>query len=473
MPLPQAKSPEWHGLFLKLSIDPLLTIAMFRLSKSAYNILVAEIQRCTEGTMAGQIQREIALKRLTKLCGQKGTPLTLEELRETLNDLFPNFSQSVLQKAARANRPPSPFWNRLKIGTIALTSVAGGIWFLNLPYPMIRYPVARTIPIVLLPSFMAMDYNYRQAIATTEQADQLVNRATSAADFALGKTKVETAQKHLDALPVWFLGYYPSFYCSWFQCGWRFTLDEFQQARKDVARMDARLFQEQNAQTQLDKSDQTLQTAKQEYQKATDQTSKEAAIAHWQQGIDQLREIPSETLSGRLAQTKVQAYERDFQQVVGYTVGNVRSGNLIQAAQYAAETARKFSSGKPQTQAEWQEAEKHWETASSYLQKIDEKDPDYPEAQKRLSDYQANLSQVRIRSQQEQQSVQAFEAAQQMRDVLFSSVQPGVRSLAPTQIQQLHRIISELQKVQPGTTVYAEAQRWRQAAQAKLKPIDG
>jgi hypothetical protein len=447
--------------------------SMFRLSKSAYNILVAEVRRCTEGTLAGQVQRDIAIKRLTKLCDQQGTPLTLEELRETLNDLFPNFSPSVLQQAARANRPPSPFWNRLKVGTIALTSLVGGVWFLNLPYPMIRYPVARTLPIVLLPSFMAMDHHYRQAIATTEQADQLVNRATSAADLALGKTRIKTAQNHLDALPVWFLGYYPSFYCSWFQCSWRFTLDEFQQARKEVARMDARLFQEQNAQTQLDKSDQTVQTAKRKYQQATNLTSKEAAIADWQQGIDQMREIPRETLAGRLAATKLQAYERDFQQVVGYTLGNVRSGNLIQAAQFAAETARQFSPNKPQSQAAWQEAARHWETASSYLVKIDEKDPDYSSAQKLLSEYQAKLSQVRIRLQQEQQSVQAFATAQQMRNVLFDSVRPGARSLEPAQIQQLHRIIAELQKVQPGTTVYAEAQQWLKSAQAKLKPIGG
>ncbi|MGQ9871285.1 hypothetical protein [Leptodesmis sp.] len=54
-----------------------------------------------------------------------------------MNDPFPNFSPSVLQQAARANHPPSPFWNRLKVGTIALTSLVGGVWFLNLPYPLI------------------------------------------------------------------------------------------------------------------------------------------------------------------------------------------------------------------------------------------------------------------------------------------------------------------------------------------------
>jgi hypothetical protein len=53
-----------------------------------------------------------------------------------------------------------------------------------------------------------------------------------------------------------------------FQCSWRFTLDEFQGARKEVARMDAKLFQEKNAQTQLNQADQLLGSAKQQYQEA-------------------------------------------------------------------------------------------------------------------------------------------------------------------------------------------------------------
>lgn len=102
------------------------------------------------------------------------------------------------------------------------------LWVVNLPYPMIRLPVARTAPILLLPSYMSMDYHYRRAIARVEQADQLINQATSAADLTLGEVKVKEAQQHLDALPVWFLGYWPQ-YTFWF--GWQFTLDEFKTAK--------------------------------------------------------------------------------------------------------------------------------------------------------------------------------------------------------------------------------------------------
>ena len=192
---------------------------MVRLNKQAFEILNAELQRLNTNDMASRVQHQIVLKRLEKLRLQTGTPLTESELRDSLDDLFPNFNPKVLKQAAKANRPPSTLWNSIKFGAIAVGGIAGGIWFLNLPYPMIRYPVARMMPMVLLPSFIGMDHNYRQAIATTEQADQLVNNATSSADFDLGAIKVKTAQKHLDALPVWFLGYYPSAYCGWFVVG--------------------------------------------------------------------------------------------------------------------------------------------------------------------------------------------------------------------------------------------------------------
>jgi hypothetical protein len=230
---------------------------MLRLNQRAFDILKTEVLKKGDD-FATQVQREIVLKRWEKLQRQNGKPLTLDELRETVSDLFPDFSETVLQKAARANRPTPPIWNTIKVGTIAIVGTVGGLWFLNLPYPMIRYPVAKTVPIVLLPSYISMDSNYRQAIANTEQADQLVNQATSTADLELGELKLKEAQKNLDALPVWFLGYYPNFYMGWFQWGWRFTLDEFEQARKNVGRMEARVFQEKNAQKLLDQSDQAI-----------------------------------------------------------------------------------------------------------------------------------------------------------------------------------------------------------------------
>lgn len=442
---------------------------MFLLNRSAFDILKAEIQRRCAKDPAGQIQQEIALKRLEKLCTRTGTPLTLPQLRDTLDDLFPDFSEKVLQRAARANRPPSRLLSRLTFATIAVAGVAGGVWFLNLPYPMIRYPVARTMPLVLLPSFMSMDHNYRQAIALTEQADQLVNRATSSADFELGETKVKSAQKHLDALPVWFLGYYPTMYCSWFSCGWRFTLDEFQQARKAVARMEARLFQETNALEKLATAERAIATAKQQYQKQATLDQKQTALAQWQQGMDELETVPRETLAGRTAQTKLNAFKRDFQQVVGFTADNARSGSVIQSAKLAAETAQKFSAKPTQTATEWVEAKKLWEDAIAQLKAIQVDDPDYIQAQKLLQAYQKNLTNTQIRLQQERDSVRSYELANQLTNRLLATIPEGAKRMTNAQLSQLYEIEQELKKVSPKTTVYAEAQTMLKSAQSRLR----
>ena len=123
-----------------------------------------------------------------------------------------------------------------------------------------------------------MDRNYRSAIALVEQADQLVNRATSKADLELRREKVNRAQKHLDALPVWFLGYEPQMYRTFFSFGWKFTFDEFEAARTKIGRMDAIIFQEINAIDKLTQAQQEIQQAKQNYQQAKDVAGKQKAM---------------------------------------------------------------------------------------------------------------------------------------------------------------------------------------------------
>jgi len=440
-----------------------------QLNQRAFAVLQAEIERRCAVDPVGQVQRPIALQRLERLRSRSGQPLNAEQLRATLDDLFPNFDERVLQRAAKANRPVNPVWGWLKVGAIATASVVGGVWVLNLPYPMIRYPVANTIPLVLLPSFMSMDHNYRGAIAATEQADQLVNQATSAADLALGATKVKTAQRHLDALPVWFLGYYPQSYCRLFRCGWRFTLDEFQQARQSVSRMEAKLFQEDNAQTQLVQAEQALNAAKQAYQTATETTPKQAALEDWQQGLDVLEVIPRQTLAGRTAQTKLMAYKRDFQDIAGFTADNLRTGNIIQAARLAAATAQKFSPQTPQTATEWEEAEKLWKEAIRPLERIKEEDSDYSSAKKLLEEYKEAQTNVSIRLKHEQKSVRAFEQAQTLTQNLLESIPDNAKSLQPREVAKLQEIINELKKVHKGTTVYDEAQQLLRSAESKLK----
>jgi hypothetical protein len=76
---------------------------MSRLNQRAFEILKAEILRCTINDIAGQVQRDIALRRLERFQAQTGAPLTLEEMRDAIVDLFPDFSEKVLKAAARAN----------------------------------------------------------------------------------------------------------------------------------------------------------------------------------------------------------------------------------------------------------------------------------------------------------------------------------------------------------------------------------
>jgi len=444
---------------------------MFRLNQRAFDLLKAEILRCSADDIAGRTRRDIALRRLERFQAQTGAPLTLAALREAIVDLFPNFSEAVLKAAARANCP-SPTGNRVRLASAVLVGIvglAGGIWVLNLPYPPIRWTVARVAPIVLLPSFISMDQNYRQAIAATEQADQLVNQATSAADLELGTTKVKTAQKSLDALPVWFLGYYPQAYCGLFQCTWRFTVDEFQGARKDVARMDAKLFQENNAQTQLNQADQLLGKAKQQYQEASSEAEKQPAIAQWQQAIDQLHQIPDQTLAARMARPRLAASERDFQQVFGLAAGNVQAGNLTGAARVFAQNAQQLNLKVPHAEVEWEENQKQWATAIDRLEKIDFKDPNYQQAQTLLASYTQSLSNVQIRLKTEQGSAQAFEEAQRLRDNLFDSIPADAKALNASQTRQLRVIADRLETIKPNTTVYAKAQVMLKAAKSRLK----
>ncbi len=438
---------------------------MARLNNCAWEILHAEVRKCAIG-VAGQVQQGIVLKRLEKLRLQEGLPASLEELRQTVIDLFPNFSEKALKAAARANRPPGA-WGKIKVAAALLVGSSGVLWVVNLPYPMLRWPVARTAPILLLPSYISMDYHYRQAIALVEQADQLVNHATGSADFELGEVKVKEAQQNLDALPVWFLGYWPQ-YTFWL--GWQFTLDEFKSARANVGRMEAKLFQEKNAQIQLNQTEQALNAAKQQYQ--ADGANRSSAIASWQAALDQLEQIPAQTLAGRTAQTKLADGKRDFEQVAGLAAGSARTSTLIQAAQQFALTADQAAQNPPHTASQWEMIAGLWEQAIDQLKQVPLQDPGYVEAQKFQANYQRNLGVVRTRLQAERESVEALKQAQTQTNSLVASTPTDATSVNRNQlIGQLQGIINQLESVQPGTTAYPEAQDLLQLGQKKLNQL--
>lgn len=94
-----------------------------------------------------------------------------------------------------------------------------------------------------------------------------------------------------------------------------------------------KVFQQKNAQTQLMQAEQALNAAKQQYQQAPTPTVQSSAIASWQAAIDQLEQVPPETLAGRTAETKLVALKRDFEQVAGLAAGGARTSTLIEASQ--------------------------------------------------------------------------------------------------------------------------------------------
>lgn len=439
---------------------------MARLTNRAFEILQAEVEKCAaaEG-IAGEVYRKMVMRRLEKLRSQNGNFATIDEIRDSFKDEFPKFSESALKAAVKANKPPGLFGKIVFAGGL-LGSAAGIIWLINLPFPMIRWPIANTMPILLLPSFISMDYNYRQAIALVEQSDQLINKATAVADFDLGETKVKQAQKHLDALPVWFLGYYPKRYCSLFGCTWRFTFDEFQEARKNIGRMDAQIFQQKNAFKELEAAEQSLNTAKQEYQQSKTAAERQKASANWQSAIDRLNQIPAETLAGETAKKKLQAAERDFQEIGGVATGSALTDNLIEAAKEFAMSAAVASKNPPHPAAQWEKIAGLWEEGINRLKMVPVDNPGYLNAQTKLAEYQQNLGTAQIRLQRETESAKAFQDAKS----LFAELQNDVNSPGQnpgSSLKQLQQIVNELEAVQPGTTVYPEAQKWLVSARKK------
>jgi hypothetical protein len=354
------------------------------------------------------------------------------------------------------------------IGLIAGIPV-GAIWVANLPYPVIRRPVAKAAPMLLLPSYAQYDHNYRQAISLVEQAEQLVNAPTSAADIDLGAQKVEQAQAYLDNLPLYFLNDFPEYDYWWYR--WQFSPYQFNQSRAQIGTLTAKVFQEQNAQTALQDAEEALQAGQQSYQQSQTAADRSSAIATWQAALDQFAQISNQTLAGRAAQQKLTAYERDFKDTVGLAAGNERTNAIITAAKEFASRAAVASQNPPHSVAEWRGIESLWQQAMSRLSTITADDPvAYGIAQEKLAEYSDYLRQTELRREQEANSVRSFQQAQQsitrLQNYSFQSHAERGRV-----ISQLQEIINQLEQVDDGTTVYLEAQANLLHARNKLQEI--
>ncbi|MEM9905060.1 MAG: hypothetical protein AAF921_08575 [Cyanobacteria bacterium P01_D01_bin.44] len=438
---------------------------MPRLSERAFSLLNQELKRLIKPLE--QVRYDIVLKRLQKFCQQDGPPLDYDALREAIIDIFPEFDDGVLRKAAQVNQPNPVVGAVGWIATIAVgaVAIAGGLWIINLPYPMIRWPVARTAPMLLLPSFMRMDHNYRQAIIYTEQADQLINNATSAQDFELGADKADQAQRHLDKLPVWFLGYYPQRYCAWFNCGWQFTLDEFEDARALIGRMDAQIFQEENALQLLEEGTLAVETAKRRYEALQSTEEKLTILGMWQEGMDKLNEIPSGTLAGQTAQTRLEAFQRDYETVAGTRANASQPNTFVQVAKQYAAQATQAAQNPPHTADTWGRIVILWAEAIDQLDQVPPNSPGYTEAQTLKVGYLNNLKQIKERRSTETAATQTLK---QVEARVTRLIQTGSTQPTPQLLADLQSVINQLDKIPPGTTAYDSAQQLLQQAENRL-----
>ena len=441
---------------------------MYRLNDSAFKILRDELLNCGSNNDIGRAERQIVAKRFEKLRRIKGSPATYDELLLLVVDVFPEFNEKAIKKAAKANQPPG-ILSELKWPLIFLTVFGGGlagiVWLVNLPFPMIRKPIAEKAPLLLLPSYISMDNGYRGAINATEQADQLINKATSLEDIKRGSNKVKQAQSNLDKLPVWFLGYYPRAYCTMFSCTWKFTFDEFETARRRVARMDAKVFQEKNAFESLEKAESDLKAAKQKYEQTKNSTEKEKAVAQMQTAMITLEQIPRETLAGKKALKVIAALKPEIGNIILNNGKTGDSGNLIEAAKVFAIQASQLAQNPPHPAYKWEQIEKLWIQSIKRLQNIQVSNPNYLEAQKLLAKYQSNQGIIQTRLQAERESQKILNQAEaQIESFIANPPSDPNRYKA-----KLRTILIKLKSVQSGTTSYPRAEELISSIQKQLK----
>lgn len=371
--------------------------------------------------------------------------------------------QRKLKQSLRKSQLP-----RYAIGLVLLIGPPiAFIWLVNLPYPPIRRPIARSAPLLLLPSYIRFDNQFKGAINQVEQAKQLIDQSTSLADLSQGAEKLEQANRNLNKLPLWIESEWRDVAGtnSWYV--FAYTPVGFNIARSEVGRLQAKLFQEQNAENALRQAEQQIAVAKQQYAVAENLLAQQTAIGQWEKAIDQLGQIPPETLAGRMAQPKLEAARNELAAIVGQASTSESQVKIGAAAEFAMKAAQ-AGQNPPHTVEEWQQIESLWQEAIDRLSQVSIADhAGYQQAQKKLAEYRDNLAKISVRRQQEANSVKALRQAQTLTDDLVK-YPPTERQAIGVRLQQ---IIRALDDVQDGTTAYAEAQTLRQNAQRRLNQI--
>jgi len=349
----------------------------------------------------------------------------------------------------------------------------GIIYVVNLPYPVIRQPVAKAAPLLLLPSNMAIDANFKQGQSSVEEARQLIEAPTSAADLDRGELKLQTGKTALDAIPAWYIADWADYSRGYYGWGydWRFTPAGLQAARIKAGQLEAKVFQEKNAQIVLTDAEKDITMAKTVFQQAAQPIDKKMAVQNWQGAIDRLAQISPQTMAGRRAQQLVITSTRDLKEVGGLAAGNEKSLSLISAAEGFAKKAAESGRNPPHPSARWSETAKMWQEAIRLLETIPASDVQgYAEAQRQLAEYRASLAEVKVRLQNEQEAVQALDRANQNLANLWASLPKDGKDLNRNRaIGNFSAVNNELEKIKNGTTVYLQAKKVQIEVQNQLK----
>ncbi|BAQ59955.1 hypothetical protein GM3708_361 [Geminocystis sp. NIES-3708] len=346
------------------------------------------------------------------------------------------------------------------------------LYIVNLPYPAIRRPISAKMPMLLLPSQIYTEYHFKKSISLVEQAEQLIDNATSIDDFRLGETKLLEAKQSLNAIPV---NYGNDLLGGSYGYGynWRFSIFGFQEMRRQVGELEAKVFQEKNAQTLLQKAESAFNEAKNNYQNAENSNQQQQAIIQWRSAINNLEEIPVSTLAGKKAQQKLNRHREELEAIVGNIAETEKLTTIIASSQQFSSKAAILSKNPPYKPEKWTEIAKLWQMAIDELQQVSIDDgKGYIKAKKLIAEYEANLSEIKLRKTQEENSIIALNYAKSEIQKLVANNPSNSNELNLNQtIADIQDIINQLNQVEKGTTSYNEAQKLKEFANKKLKQL--
>lgn len=454
---------------------------MPRLSDRAFQIVKNEIDRCYTDSPADQIERIILLARLQTLRARKGKPMTRAQIWEELSDIAPNFDQNVLIEAANIDTDSPLVGASIGIGAVAmLVSTAVGM----------ETVMANAPAVTPDPNPTKTTENKTEKNEATKQ-----NRLTNDDKTLSAKNNAPSIKTNLIARLT------------------RATTALQRQPQKAAVKPGNNKADENAFETA--KSFGWKAALKSQNPPHTAEHWGEAA-ALWKQALSHLDNVPQQDPNYTNAQIKKVLYQRNLEQIEGrqraVQLANQKVTPAAQSATAATSaaapkptavpvaavsTSQQSASQQPATQTaaaqasanqtpqfskpiedplkiakeygwqaavasqnaphppeKWADISRLWQTALLNLEKIDAEHPNYSEAQQVKTRYQANLSAIRQRYQQEQSATQRLQSLQATLDEIESTLAPGT-----SKYSKLQAIVARLRTIPAGTQAHKRAQK--------------